>query len=139
MRKPAREVCFKGGFDMHIRIGVVGALLICSTLAHGQQGLPGTYEADFSGFSDSGREWSQRVTLVITSAENGKVAGKYHVPKYSCAGDYLIEGTVRENHLELTTSPGTMRGCGNAKIVLTVDGTRLIGKVTTYDAEFRRK
>ena len=75
---------------MRVRIRVVGALLLFSTLAHGQQGLPGTYEADFSGFSDSGREWSQRVTLVITSAENGKIAGKYNVPKYSCAGDYLI-------------------------------------------------
>ena len=124
---------------MRIRIRVVGALLLFSTLAHGQQGLPGTYEADVSGITVDGRPWYQRVTLAITSAENGKIAGKYNVPKYSCAGDYLIEGSVKENHLELTTSPGVLRGCGNTKIVLTVDGTRLVGKVNTYDAEFRRK
>lgn len=124
---------------MRIRIGIVGALLLFPAVAHGQQGLPGTYEADFSGITVDGRTWNQRVTLEIESANNGRIVGKYNVPKYSCAGDYLIEGSVRESLLDLTTSPGALRGCGNAKIVLTVVGTRLVGKVNEYDAEFRRK
>jgi hypothetical protein len=107
-------------------------------MLYAQQGLLGTYAG---GFRERGGEYPVRVyaILEITSAENGKLAGKFKASGGSCGGDYVIEGNYHDNKLEMRTGKGAMRGCGEEPLVVVVQGNKLVGKYSTYDVELSKK
>jgi hypothetical protein len=124
---------------MRIRTLVIGiALLSCSTLLYAQQGLLGTYTGTFR---ERGGEYPVRVSAIleITSAENGKLAGKLKFSSASCSGDYVIDGAYQDSKLEMLTSEGAVRGCGKDKLVLVAQGNKLVGKYGANEIELSKK
>jgi hypothetical protein len=125
---------------MHSRSVAIGIAFLCSSiLSYAQQGLIGTYEGPY--FEVTNGEWPRRhsTTLHITSAENGKLAGKFHVSGPSCQGDYVIDGTYQDNKLELRTSEGGVPGCGNRKFILNIESDKLVGKYDTLTITLSKK
>src|SRR5258706_4398844 len=107
---------------MRSRYGAIGAaLLFCSTLAHAQQELTGTYEGRWI-FASGTRDYYNYGTLRIASAENGKLTGKFTIAEQACRGEYSIEGTYRENKLEMRTGEGAVADCGKQPLVVVVQG-----------------
>lgn len=124
---------------MRIRTLVIGiALLSCSTLLYAQQGLLGTYTG---AFRERGGEIPRRVSAIleITSAENGKLAGKFKLSGGSCGGDYVIDGAYQDSKLEMRTSEGALRGCGKDTLVLVPQDNKLVGTIGAESIELQRK
>lgn len=124
-----------------LALGVALASLFCSAESHAQQGLMGTYEATYPGYSRSSRRspMTEHLTLEITAAENGKLAGKLNVARFDCRGDYLIEGTYRDGKLRMRTSEGTKAGCGNVRLALVSEGNKLVGTYGRTPVEFSKQ
>jgi hypothetical protein len=101
--------------------------MLVSTMTHAQLQIVGTYDGEYMERIPENYPKSQSVVLQISSAQDGKVAGKYSLSHYGCRGTYELEGTYRENQLVLRTSGG-MRGC-ESELTLTVEGNKLTGRV----------
>jgi hypothetical protein len=118
-----------------LSIGI--ALLSCSALLYAQQGLLGTYKAWYKT-GQLGHKQSNSATLEITSAENGKIAGKLTISG-ECDGDYVIAGTYQDSKLEMLTSEGALRGCGKETLLFVAQGNKLVGTMGAEKIEFERK
>ena len=101
--------------------------MLVSTMTHAQLQIVGTYEGEYMERQPDNYPKSQSVVLQISSAQDGKVAGKYSLSYFSCRGTYDLEGMYRDNQLVLRTNGG-MRGC-ESELTLIVEGNRLSGRV----------
>jgi len=121
-----------------LALTVALASVLVSSQSSAQQELVGRYEATRAGYNQIGGA-TQFFTLEITSVENGKLSGKLTMAKFECRGDYPIEGSYRDGKLEMRTSEGHRRGCGNVPVILVVEGNRLIGTRDGFTVEFLKK
>ena len=112
------------------RVVVVGVLLSCSAMSYAQQGLIGTYKGEYMERQAENYPKIQNVTLEITSAQNGKLAGKYRLEDFGCRGTYEIEGTYQDDKVNLRTSGGSIVGCDQQQLMLQIQGNKLVGNVT---------
>ena len=125
---------------MRVQIGgIVAALVFCSMAAIGQQGLVGSYYGEYPEPTGHGWPKTQGATLQITSAKDGKLSGKLVLGMNECRGDYQVEGTYQDSKLDMRTSEGSLRGCGQQQISLEVQGDKLVGKYGGAIVQFSRK
>lgn len=123
-----------------LTLGIALTSLFCSAQSYAQQGLMGKYEATYSGVTTGrGVPWTQYLTLEITTAENGKMAGKLNVARLGCSGDYLIDGTYQDSKLEMKTNEGAKTGCGKVPLVLVPQGNKLVGTYGRTPVEFSKQ
>lgn len=109
---------------------VAAVMLITNTTAvHAQQGLVGTYKGQYQEPQYPTYK-TQTATLVITGVQDGKVVGKYELDRFECNGKYDIQGTILDSQLELRTGEGSMRGCGDQRLSLRVEGNKLVGSTS---------
>jgi hypothetical protein len=121
-----------------LALAVALACVLLSTQSNAQQELLGKYEAIQAGYNQLGGA-TQYWTLEITAVENGKLTGTMNVAKFECRGDYPIEGSYRDNKLEMRTVEGRRAGCGNVPMVLVLEGNKLIGTRAGAPIEFLKK
>lgn len=117
---------------------VAGALMICPTIAFSQQGLEGSYSAQYwerdgQGFS------SQFATFEIASARDGKINGKLALSNGYCQGEYSLQGTYQGTKLEMHTGAGAKRGCGEEPLLLEMQDGKLVGTISQFTVKFSRK
>ena len=124
---------------IYVLVSIVVPLLL-SPISYAQQQLTGVYNGRIM-VPASGRNPRPIMigaTLEVTSVENGKVTGKWKNISGDCRGDYEVSGSYQDNQFDLLTSAGALRGCGNAKLVLKVDGGKLVGKLNIYEVELSK-
>ena len=105
--------------------------------AFAQESLVGTYNGNYELPRGTQRFG---ITLVISSAEDGKVKGNAIFQRGNCQGSYPVEGGVKGNTIRVrATAKGGPAGDCFFSFSGTVDGNRLVGKMgNTTDVEFRR-
>ena len=119
-----------------IALGLVTALWGSACFA--QDALVGKYAGSFPIQTNRGNV-DVGVTVVIASAEDGKLkgTGTYHAGP--CAGDYPLEGYVKGNAVGLRgTAKGGRAGDCAFGFKGTVEGNRLIGSIGKYEIELRK-
>jgi hypothetical protein len=129
--------------SMHFRpVCIAIALFSCSMPLCAQQGLTGIYKGRFAVVYRAGLDpWPLDATLEIATAENGELAGKFRIWGswiYVCNGNYSVQGAYQGNRLEMRTSAGIVRGCGMDLLVLTVQGSKLLGTLGGVEIELNK-
>lgn len=123
---------------MRALVGLVFAVPLCfSTISFAQQGLTGTYAGSFPAAGK--KAFMQQVALEIQSAEGGKLSGKFTTYAGACSGVYRVEGSYQDDKLEMLVKEGSVAGCANNKLVLSVQGNKLVGKIDATELQLTRK
>ena len=123
---------------IHVLVSIV-VLLLLSPISYAQQQLTGAYNGAFTAQTPgSNRPFQIGVTFEVTSVDNGKVIGKWKQTAGACRGEYEVSGSYQDNQFDLLTGAGALRGCGNAKLLLKVDGGKLVGKYDKYDIDLSK-
>ena len=126
-------------FIQAARISSAVALSAGLMMSYAQQGLVGTYVGEYRERQPEGYPRTQTATLEITSAQSGKLTGKYNLASFGCGGTYEVEGTYQDNKLDMRTKSGALRGCGDEQLMPMTQGNKLVGKVGAYEIELLRK
>jgi hypothetical protein len=108
-------------------------------LIYAQEGLLGTYKGSFYTEYPGHGAIPVFSILEITSAENGKIAGKFNITQGYCRGDYVIEGTYQDSKLEMLKSAGALRDCGKETLVVVAQGAKLTGTYGALKIELEKK
>lgn len=123
-------------------LGLIATLFVFanafSIASYAQQGLMGSYQGNYVEFV-SGHPTPHHGVLQLSKMENGKVAGKFNITGQSCSGEYAVTGTYSDSKLDLRTSEGSLRGCGNEPLVLSIEGDTLTGTYSTMRITLSRK
>ena len=120
----------------------VGSILVFSCPVFAQQTLLGKYSGSFMQRTHRG-DYSAGLTLEIVSLEGdtakGKVWRSSATQRGSCAGEYPVEGTLKDNALILksTEKGGHAADCG-VNLKLTVEGSKLVGTMNNFKAELSK-
>ena len=121
---------------------ILGGVLVLwiASAAFAQQTLLGTYSGSYSATTFSGSNPIEvRLTLDITSLEDGIVKGKGMNYSRPCYGEYPLEGILKGNELKLdaTRKGGPAGDCGMS-LRLTVDGNKLVGTMGKWNARLSK-
>ena len=111
-----------------------------STSLLAQQTLVGKYTGNFIQKTVRGDE-SRGLTLEIASAENGKLKGTaVRVEKGTCAGKYEVEGTYKENKVDVrSVGGGGAGGDCSLSLRLVAEGNKLTGTFGQRPVELSRQ
>lgn len=102
-----------------------------------QETLAGKYSGNYTTTGKGiERQWS--LELNITSVENEKVKAALVRNGQECKGDFELEGTIKGNQLVLRSNKGGRAGDCTSNLQLTVDGNKLVGKISTYAAQLSK-
>ena len=117
---------------MKLAIAIGMVFSICAASVCAQQTLVGKYSGTFMQKTKYG-EQAARITLDITSVEDGKV--KATAVRFagggtgSCAGSYEMQGTHQENNVDITAvKTGGSAGDCDMRLQLVAAGNKLTGK-----------
>lgn len=124
---------------MRVQAAIVVALLCCAGISYAQQGLVGSYYGEYPEPTGHGWPKIQGLTLKIVSAKDGKIAGQLVLGSNECVGNYELEGSYQDNKLEMKTSEGSLRGCGQQPVTLEVQGDKLVGRYGMFSVQLTRK
>src|SRR5262245_12807279 len=107
-----------------------------------QNALVGKYNGSFAQPTSQG-DVHPTITLEIVSVEGDTVKGKAvrgsAGPAYRCAGEYPMEGKVKDSALTLrATAKGGRGGDCDLTFRLTVEGNKLVGTVLNYKTELSK-
>ena len=116
-----------------ISLTTAAMLMASATAANAQQELVGTYKGEYKEAQYPFAK-VQLVTFTIATVQDGKVTGKYELESFDCRGVYDIQGTILDNRLELRTGEGPVKGCGDQRLSLSVEGNKLVGR-TSMEAQ----
>lgn len=109
-------------------------LFFGSACLHAQQALVGTYSGSYSA-----KNKPVGVTLQITSAENGALKATARRMAGACAGQYELEGTYRDDKLQLRSTEKSGRaGDCDLRFQLTAEGDKLVGKLGQLDVQLSK-
>ena len=104
------------------------AAFLFSSWSFAQESPLGIWSGSFEVVIDGRRTINVPVRLEITTAENGKLAGKVTRRGGSCQGENSVDGTYEGGKVEVKVAEGAIRGCGNSTIDLSAQGGKLVGK-----------
>ena len=102
-----------------------------------QETLAGKYSGNYTT-TGKGIERQWGLELNITSVENGKVKATLVRNGQECKGDFELEGTIKENQLVLRSNKGGRSGDCTSNLQLTVEGNKLLGKISNYSAQLSK-
>ena len=108
-----------------VEVGI--AAFLFSSLSFAQESLLGTWSGSFEVVTATSRRINIPVRLEITSAENGKLAGKVTRGDGPCRGENSVDGTYDGTKVEVNVAEGAIRGCGNSTMNLSAQGGKLAG------------
>ena len=116
------------------------ALSMFAASLHAQENLAGTYPGTFRLQTNQG-VFPIEITLLITDASEGKLRGKAIRGSrggvgQSCSGEYKVEGTYKDNKIDLKAEPGGRAGDCPMRLRLVKEGNHLTGKMGRLDVEF---
>ena len=118
--------------------GIGIAFLVCSPCSYAQESLAGIWKGSFNVMPPSGRSFNLGVSLEISSAADGKIAGKISHLGGSCRGEYAAAGTYEGAKLDIKVAEGAIRGCGNYALIVTAQGDKLVGMLGSNKIELSR-
>ena len=118
--------------------GIGIALLACSPFSYAQQSLPGIYKGSYDVVISGGRSINVGVSLEILTAADGKITGKMIHNGGQCRGEYTAAGTYEGAKLDIKVAEGVVRGCGNYPLIVTAEGSKLVGTLDGKKIELSR-
>ena len=119
-----------------------GLAVLVSAPVLAQHALVGKYTGSFTQPTTNG-DMHPSITLEIVSVEGNTVKGTAvrgsAGPAYRCAGEYPMEGKVKDNALTLrATTKGGRAGDCDLSFRVTVEGNKLVGTVLNYKTELTK-
>ena len=118
---------------MKFAIGLIGStLMVFAPGLHAQSELVGKYSGSLSAVDFRGRDKSYGISVEITSAENGRLAGTLtNEGSRGCPGKSAMAGTYEGNKVTFATVKGDDKnqGCGVQRFEGVADGGKLVGKM----------
>ena len=119
-----------------IAIGI--AVFLCSPCSYAQESLVGTYKGSFAASVAGGRSINVGVSLDISTAADGKIAGKMIHFGGQCRGEYAAAGTYEGAKLDIKVAEGVVKDCGKYSVIVTAQGNKLVGTLGKYNIELSR-
>jgi hypothetical protein len=120
------------GEAMKFTHALPSVLLAIATCAFAQQSLTGRYEGFVSSVNmNKGKVTPVPMSVEIKQAENGSLSGTITSGSRGCGGTFPVTGTYKDNAVTITqTEASTNAGCGKTRMELTMEGNKLVGKMS---------
>jgi hypothetical protein len=118
-------------------------LVVLSASLHAEGNLEGSYNGTFNLQTQSRGVVPIAMTLVITTAKDGRLQGKASRSHYGkagqgCMGEYKLEGTYQGNMIEMKSAPGGPAGDCALELHLVAEGNRLKGTMGKSEVDFSK-